>query len=423
MNSIGDVKRPLIILAFVVAAGVCLFLLQRGQRPRMAGALPSSCYVWQRAWDDGTRSAVADARGKVAGLAPLCAEVSWSGDGSASTVWTGIDADALRATGLPVSAVLRIGPREPSPDAQSAVCGIAATLLTRLRAAGIEPVELQIDFDCPGRKLGAYCGWLSALRKCVQPLPVRPTVLPSWLSQSEFARLAHESGGFILQVHATEKPTIHAAESALCEASHARRWVEKAGEFDVPFRVALPTYTYRVAFAQDGALRGIEAEGEPRMWPRGTVLRAFRPNAAEMGALVDEWMRDRPASLQGLLWYRLPVAADTLNWRWPTLAAVMQGRAPKHALRLEHSGTPAVDIRLINDGEAEEELPAHIFAKCTGGIEASDGIGGYRVEAENHLVSFVRSDELKSATLRPGESHAIGWIRGSGVIDLNLVRP
>ena len=421
--SIARVKRLSIILALAIAVSVCVFLLRRGKGPRASGSLQSSCYVWQRAWDAGTRAAIADAPGRVAGLAPLCAEVSWNAGGSASTVWPALDFAALRATGLPVSAVLRIGPREPTADVQSAVCGIATVVLARLRAGGIEPVELQIDFDCSGRNLDGYRGWLAALRGCAQPLPVRPTVLPSWLGHREFARLARESGGFILQVHATEKPTIRAAETALCEASNARRWVEKAGALGVPFRVALPTYTYRVAFAPDGALLGIEAEGEPRMWPQGTVLRAFRPDAAQIAALVQEWMHDRPACLHGLLWYRLPVASDTMNWRWPTLSAVMQGRAPKHALRLEQSGAQPADIRIINDGEADEPLPRRILAKCAGGIEASDGIGGYRVESENSTVVFVRSDELQPARLRPGERHTVGWIRAAGVIELSVAQP
>jgi hypothetical protein len=44
--------------------------------------------------------------------------------------------------------------------------------------------------------------------------------------------------------------------------------------------------------------------------------------------LVHEWSIDPPANLAGLIWYRLPNEDDDLNWRWPTLAAVMQGRAP-----------------------------------------------------------------------------------------------
>jgi hypothetical protein len=248
-------------------------------------------------------------------------------------------------------------------------------------------------------------------------------VLPSWLGRREFARLARESGGFILQVHATEKPTLHAAETALCEASSARRWVEKAGGLGVPFRVALPTYTYRMAFSPDGALLGIEAEGEPRIWPQGSVLRAFRPDAARLAALVEEWTRDRPAAMGGVLWYRLPVASDTLNWRWPTLSAVMRGRAPKHSLRLEQSGQQPADIRLINNGEADEPLPRRILAKCMGGIEAADGIGGYRTESEKDMVSFLRADELQPARLRPGERHAVGWIRAAGAIELSVEKP
>ena len=379
--------------------------------------------MWQRVWDKATKAAVAGVPETVAELAPSCVEITWRANGETSVAWPSVDFETLRASRRPVNAVMRVGPRQPTREAQTAVCAIAIQMLERLRQGGVKPVELQVDFDCAERNLGGYRPWLAALRTAAQPVPVRPTCLPAWLGHRDFAALARESGAFILQVHATEKPTSHAAGTALCEASNARRWVEQAGRLGVPFRVALPTYTYRVAFAADGTLLGIEAEGEPRLWPRGTLLRAFRPDAAQMAALVKEWKHDRPAGLTGLLWYRLPVASDTMNWRWPTLAAVMQGREPVHALRLEQSHTQPADIRLINDGEAEEPLPRRIFAKCTGGIEAADGIGGYRMEPASDGVSFVRSDEMLSARLRPGEQHAAGWIRAAGVIGLSVAQP
>jgi len=34
--------------------------------------------------------------------------------------------------------------------------------------------------------------------------------------------------------------------------------------------------------------------------------------------LVREWTRERPEELAGILWYRLPVAGDRLNWPMPT---------------------------------------------------------------------------------------------------------
>ena len=40
--------------------------------------------------------------------------------------------------------------------------------------------------------------------------------------------------------------------------------------------------------------------------------------------------------MRELLWYRVPVSRDSLNWSWPTLAAVMAGRAPVHRLEVVH---------------------------------------------------------------------------------------
>ncbi len=412
-------------LLISIAALLCVAAAWRAGHlhgERASGPLRSECYVWQRAWDEAVVTAVAGLPESFAGVAPLCAEISWNAAGQSSVARPALDFGALRASRRPVSAVLRIGPWEPSQDAQAIVCAVAREIVLHMRSADVEPSELQVDFDCAASRLGAYRTWLAALREAVRPLPVHPTVLPSWLDHREFAALAQESGAFILQVHATEKPRASAPETALCEVASARKWTEKAGQLGVPFRVALPTYTYRVAFDPAGALLAIEAEGQPRAWPWGTVVRAFRPDAAQMARLVDDWKRDRPATLTGLIWYRLPVSTDTMNWRSQTLAAVMQGRAPASDLRVKKSGAQPTDITLVNDGEAEENYPERIVAKCAGDIEAADGVGGYRAEISGDAVVFERLKEAASSTLAPGRQHPIGWVHAKSEIQLSILR-
>jgi hypothetical protein len=224
-------------------------------------------------------------------------------------------------------------------------------------------------------------------------------------------------------VHATTQPRFAAPETAVCEAADARRWVEQAGRLGIPFRVALPTYTYRVAFHPDGRFLGIEAEGTPRVWPAGTVLRAFRPNAEHLANLIHDWKHDRPACLTGLLWYRLPVAGDTQNWRWPTLSAVLQGRAPRSGLRVEKSNGAPSDLVLVNFGEADAPLPARIIATSAGPIEATDGAGGYQAQLSGEAVTFVRSPTLDLVRLPPGARHPIGWLRASAGIQIQQPSP
>ncbi len=405
----------------VTALGALAWRAGHSGGPRASGPLGSQCYVWQRTWDDAVIAAVAGLPDSISGLAPLCAEISWDAAGQSSVARPALNFEALRASRHPVSAVLRIGPRDPSPDAQATVCSIAKECVLQMRVGGIEPCELQVDFDCAAARLGGYRAWLAALRYALRPIPVHPTVLPSWLARREFAALARESGAFILQVHATEKPRVNAPETALCEAANARKWTELAGRIGVPFRVALPTYTYRVAFDPAGVLLAIEAEGQPHAWPRGTVLRAFRPDAVQMAKLVNDWTGDRPATLTGLLWYRLPVSTDTMNWRWPTLAAVMQGRTPGSDLRVEQSGAQPTDITLMNAGEAEAPYPARVLVTCASEIDAADAVGGYRAEISGNAVVFERSEEISPARILPGRRHPIGWVHAKSQIQISIL--
>jgi len=411
-------RRLVCVVLPVIATAMMMFKVMPGS-PRTSGAMTNEAYVWQRSSSAAVSDAVVSAPEKMGGLAPLGAEIAWR-DATADVAWPELDFAALRRAGRTVSAVLRVGPRTPTPAAGETVCAIAREMLARFRAGGVEPWEIQVDFDCAESKLDGYRAWLASLRAMAAPLPVRPTVLPSWLDRPAFAALARECGGYILQVHATERPRIDAQETALCEASRARVWVERAGRIGVPFRVALPTYTYLVAFAPDGKLLDIMAEGKTRTWPAGTVMRAFRPDAAELATVVADWMKDRPACLTGLLWYRLPVATDELNWRWPTLEAVMAGRPPRRGLRVEKSGTSPVDIALVNAGEAEEPLPAEIIATGAGGGADADGIGGYRAEMRGADVVFQRAPEFAAAHLAPGARHPLGWVRTETEIQLHV---
>ena len=37
-----------------------------------------------------------------------------------------------------------------------------------------------------------------------------------------------------------------------------------------------------------------------------------------MADLVHHWQQSHPRSMTGLIWFRLPVASDRMNWRWET---------------------------------------------------------------------------------------------------------
>jgi hypothetical protein len=74
--------------------------------------------------------------------------------------------------------------------------------------------------------------------------------------------------------------------------------VEKAARLGIPFRVALPTYGYRVFLGVDGKVIAVQAEGPEPSVPRAKVTEV-RASPAEMAGLVRQWTASRPAALAG----------------------------------------------------------------------------------------------------------------------------
>jgi hypothetical protein len=146
-------------------------------------------------------------------------------------------------------------------------------------------------------------------------------------------------------------------------------------------------------------------------WPPGTRILEFGANADEIAALVNDWQRARPREMRELLWYRVPIATDARNWRWPTLSAVMAGRLPEHKLNILQEGENPIDLSIFNAGEADEQLSANVTATWSGTeLTDADALSGWNVRSQiNRAVfSVVASHGLR---LPPGATRKIGWLR------------
>ena len=320
--------------ALIILAAIAVFLsLHQGLPPgRARGPLVQEVYIWQRLWGEELLKAVRLSAPSFRRLVVLCAEISFE-KGKPRVVQVPVDHKALAAAGQPVGLALRVGPYQGSFDrdgeAARRICAVAAGMVAKARAGKIEPSEVQIDFDCAESKLDGYRTWIEAARQAVSPVPLALTTLPSWLDRPAFQELAAAAGAFILQVHALQRPAGPDSPLVLCNPAAARRWVEEAAKVGVPFRVALPTYGYQVAFGSNGKYLGLRAEGPRPPWPQDAVIRETQADPKAMAALLRAWTEDRPVELSGVIWYRLPLSSDVFNWRWPTLQAVMDGRAPE----------------------------------------------------------------------------------------------
>lgn len=400
------------------ATALLLAVLLLGcQGERVSGPLPHEAYVWQRSWSPEVREAVGRAS-NLDGLIVLAAEVDLSRR-PPRIDRIPYDADSLagQRMGLAVriGAFSRGGGRyRAEPGQIDLLAGLAREMVDAARGRGLSPSELQLDYDCPESRLGQYHALIRAVRAAVSPVPVVVTALPAWLRHEKaFSEVIQAANGYVLQVHSLRPPADPRESIMLLDPEAARRWVEAAARFRRPFRVALPTYGYKVAFDARGTLLGLAAEGPGLAWPAGTVLRKAQSDPAVVATLVSAWTRERPRELSGLLWYRLPVPGDRMNWPWPAFQAVRAGRAPQRELQIDwRSPEPGlVEIELRGAGEAEITGPDRLRVRWTGeAFLAGDGIGGYRVRRTGPR-EIVLERRAYGAPLRPGDRRTIAWLR------------
>ncbi|MCX7008585.1 MAG: DUF3142 domain-containing protein [Kiritimatiellaeota bacterium] len=407
------------IIGVMSLAGVGggLFLAGCGRQERPAPPLSQAVYVWQRQWNESVRAAVREAAGTADAFVVLAGEIQWT-QGRPQIARVEVDHAFLKTVPKPVGLAIRIGEHAGlfSQDAAGTQCveGFVAQVLAAAQARGLRVAELQLDFDCAESRLADYTFLIARLKPRVT-VPLVITALPCWLHSATFARLAQTADGFVLQVHSLEKPSSPESASSLCAPAQAAAWVEQASRLGVPFRVALPTYGYLAAFSAEGKLLGISAEGPARSWGGQARLVAVRADALRLAPLLHDWRVRRTPSLTGIVWYRLPVRGDRLNWSWHTLAALMRGEpvAERVAWRVDYPDPPLAEIALVNTGQTDV-APRRSLELCwTGGcLLAGDGLAGYvleRIGAERARLCYM--DDPAARVVGTGDQWQVAWLR------------
>ncbi len=393
---------------------VAIFAVTGCHRPdvEVSGPLPQRGYIWQREWTSAVTDSLRETQRRMNGVVLLGAEINFSAK-IPEIAKASIDWEAVRRQTLYCSVALRVapfaGPFRADDTPAHVIVDVAKQLLDDSAAHGVKIEEFQFDFDCAQKNLRAYRTWLSMLRPIVHPARFVITVLPAWLDDANCLPLLRQADGYVLQVHSI--PISARGSATLCDLRLAREWIARAGKLRMPFSVALPTYRSAAGYAPDGKLLSVAMDSVQPTWPPGTRILEFGADADNIAVLVHEWQRARPPQLRELIWYRVPIATDTRNWRWPTLAAVMAGQTPKHQLNVQQEGANPIDLSIVNAGEADEQLNVNVTAKWSGaGLEASDALSGWSVRAENGLAVF-NSVAQHGLRLPPGATRKIGWLR------------
>jgi hypothetical protein len=161
-----------------------------------------------------------------------------------------------------------------------------------------------------------------------------------------------------------------------------------------------------------GQIVAVESE-EPRL-VSGSSAEDLAAIPSEVAAFVRDLSRDYPQQLAGIVWFRLPTAADQRTWSLATLGAVMHGDLPRVEMTaLLQPGLVAgvYDIVVRNDGETDVPLPARIdvVPDCT----FSDGVNGFTLSRDKGRISLRR---LQIGMLRAHHEQVIGWTRCQGTL-------
>jgi len=402
----------------IVVAAIIVFAGCNRSELKVSGPLRQRGYLWQREWTPAVIDSLDEAARRMDGVVILGAEINFVGK-KPEIIKASIDWEAVNRQAAHCSVALRVapfaGPFRAEDTPARTIVDVTKEILDDARAHQVKIEEFQFDFDCAQKNLGSYRVWLRALRPAIQPIRLVVTVLPAWLDSSEFVPLVHEADGYVLQVHSVP---ILTGSAMLCDAPSTREWVAKAAKLGLPFSVALPTYRGVAGYGTDGKLLSVAMDSVQPSWPPGTRILEFAADADEIAALVDTWQNARPTQLRELLWYRIPIATDTRNWRWVTLSAVMAGRSPEHKLKVLQEGANPIDLSILNAGEADEQVNSNVMATWSGvGLDASDALAGWSVQSGNGRAVF-RTIGQHGIRLPPGAIRKIGWLRFDQITSL-----
>lgn len=384
-------------------------------------------FVWQRVWTPEVSAAVSTAT--MQRLHVLAAEVHFEG---VKPVVTTIEPnwEALRAFQGDVGAVIRIHTSAAAtgwdPPACEAMTELVARIWDLFDEAKRPASEIQIDYDCPESKLKDYTTLVVHLRQALPADTLRITALPSWLRHRHHDLSIYDllrlSPGYVLQVHSLHLPQ-GGRSTGLIDYEETKAAIARAVEIGVPFRVALPTYSCVVEYAENGRVKEVHGEDMPSSLSlTGGQYAVLDSDAFALCDLVADWRLHAPELMQAILWYRLPVSTDRLNWPVEVLPNIMRGEKLKRgwSARLEPNAEGHHEVVLLQQGDAPDDLPREIEITHA---DAADGLRGYIMQGQPPGSVILRlAQPARFGRVRPGERVVAGWVRTDGSASVKILR-
>ena len=274
-------------------------------------------------------------------------------------------------------------------------------LIEKLRAVATPAGEVQLDFDCPDRRLGEYAAALGEIRRTIPRVSI--TALAHWPRLPDFAALTRnvtEISPMFYDLQADPKDV--GAESPpppildpMPVASALRAW----SACPIPWRAGLPTFARLTVFDRHGASRGqipnwtwedfCFHKGLRTLSPTRLGVTLFRADAntrvaatpVAAGEIVASRFTDRAAlalavgqareaGAAGVTFFRLPDGTDPAGSSLGDLGKLALPAAPHLILRPSADGK----LELLNDS------PFDLAPRLSG--EKHDRDRGYALELD-----------------------------------------
>ena len=366
-------------------------------------AFAQHVYIWQRVWRPAHAEALQQSQPDFSQLRVLSLQFHFSGKGP---LWTFAAPDwaLLARDQRPVSLVLRLdGQLSQLPDA-ALVWQQLQPQLDAAQQAGVTVSAIEIDYDAARTALAPYRQWLQALRQQLPAsLSLQITALPDWLHSADYPALCLAADQLTLQLHSVLSPA-----QGLFDSSKAKQWTQNAAATTpCPLFLALPAYHSALITTADGGR--VESE---TMLPIAGERQALlsRPEAV---ADFLSWLRTQSLpQVQGIVWFRLPLADDQRSWPLPTLQALVRGEALVATLHTELKPEQGrFDIVLRNSGNLSAQLPDNLSFRglqCLGG----DAQHGYQWQPQGSDWWLQRKQTRADTTqIAPQQARTVAWIR------------
>jgi len=355
---------------------------------------PLSFYIWQRVWTDGVKQAV---RSEVGEVSVLASEFDRQGLTTVGVDWTAFNSLSK------VTAVIRVHVNWLDRS------DLVSKIVKEFDKYPSEVFGLQLDLDCPTRRLGEY-GKLLKLLKAKLPKRVKlsVTALPSHLNSSSFQDLFPSIAYYVLQVHGIEVRMQIDEPVELMNFTVAENAFKRAALIGFPFKIALPTYAYRLFFdKKSGKFIRLSAENSPK------IESSYREKiiSVDLTKLHGFIIKSRPLCLayQGVVWFRLPMPQDSLTYARELITQLAAGKqvklVPKVFVKV-HGSRQDLFVENLFDFSRRT---VKISIGCKNRLGEWDLVRGFSATEDNLPGQFPKS--VVGRLPSPGEPVYIGWFR------------